>query len=51
MHLERPAPTRKYVTNEKNTQYLINKIRNGGAGVWGPVPMAAHPSLGDGEVK
>jgi cytochrome c len=42
---------KKYPATEKNAQYLVNKIRSGGAGVWGPVPMAAHPSLGEMEVK
>jgi cytochrome c len=42
---------RKYAANKSNTQYLVNKIRNGGAGIWGPVPMAAHPSLEETQVK
>jgi cytochrome c len=42
---------KKYSPTQKNTQYLVNKIKNGGAGVWGPVPMAAHPSIGVVQVQ
>jgi cytochrome c len=31
--------------------YLIAKIRNGGGGVWGPVPMPANTRLTDAEAK
>jgi cytochrome c len=26
---------------------LVEKVRNGGAGVWGPVPMTPHPQMSD----
>ncbi len=29
---------------------LVGKIKNGGAGVWGETPMAAHPQLSDTEI-
>ena len=32
------------------TEYLAGKIKSGGAGVWGPIPMPAQ-SLSDGEAK
>ncbi|WP_299754747.1 c-type cytochrome [uncultured Pontibacter sp.] len=35
----------KYEDNDKNRQYLIGKIKEGGAGVWGQVPMPAHPDI------
>lgn len=31
--------------NEKDVDYLADKIINGGAGVWGDVPMSAHPNI------
>ncbi|MCL4144759.1 UNVERIFIED_CONTAM: hypothetical protein GTU68_014177 [Idotea baltica] len=31
--------------NKKDTGYLINKILNGGSGVWGETMMVAHPTL------
>jgi cytochrome c len=33
---------KKYEFTEANVKYLANKIINGGSGVWGEVPMAAH---------
>ena len=36
--------------DEGHTDYLKNKIKNGGAGVWGETPMAAHPQLEDNEL-
>ena len=30
---------------------LAQKIRNGGQGVWGQVPMPPNPSLGEAELK
>lgn len=31
--------------SEKDIQYLSEKIIKGGAGVWGQVPMTAHPQI------
>jgi S-disulfanyl-L-cysteine oxidoreductase SoxD len=31
--------------------YLIDKIKNGGSGVYGAVPMPAQPQLKDAEAK
>ena len=42
---------KKYENNDKNINYLTNKIIKGGAGVWGSVPMAAHSSLKKEEAK
>jgi cytochrome c551/c552 len=36
---------KKYSENEKNTKHLVDKIINGGAGVWGETAMPAHPTL------
>ncbi|WP_276496353.1 c-type cytochrome [Pontibacter litorisediminis] len=35
----------KYEENDKNREYLIGKIKQGGAGVWGQVPMPPHPNI------
>ena len=35
----------KYAGQDTAVQYLAHKIINGGAGVWGEVPMAAHPTF------
>lgn len=35
----------KYKFNDKNVDYLAEKIIKGGAGVWGQVPMTPHPDI------
>lgn len=35
----------KYEDTESNREMLVNKIIAGGQGVWGQIPMAAHPNL------
>lgn len=30
---------------------LVAKVKNGGSGVWGAVPMAAHPTLADADIE
>ena len=35
----------KYAGQDTAVKYLASKIINGGAGVWGQVPMAAHPTF------
>jgi len=30
---------------------LMEKVRNGGSGVWGPVPMPPNPKLSDADLK
>lgn len=37
--------SKKYANNPKTHDYLSQKIRSGGAGVWGQVAMAAHPDI------
>jgi cytochrome c551/c552 len=36
---------------ERNRDYLVNKIKNGGGGVWGEVAMPAFPDLKNSEVN
>ena len=35
----------KYADNPENVSLLAGKVINGGVGVWGQVPMNAHPTL------
>jgi cytochrome c len=35
----------KYADSANAIEYLSHKIINGGSGVWGQVPMAAHPTM------
>lgn len=41
----------KYPNNDETIQYLADKILNGGSGVWGNVPMAAHPNMKHDEAE
>ncbi len=36
---------KKYDFTEANVKMLAEKVMKGGSGVWGQVPMAAHPDL------
>lgn len=36
---------------EKDTELLASKIIEGGSGVWGSVPMAAHPQVSKEDAK
>ena len=40
----------KYPNVQPSVDYLINKIKKGGGGVWGETMMAAHPDIKDAEV-
>ena len=42
---------KKYAGQDTAVQYLANKIKHGGSGVWGTVPMAAHPNMSDEDAK
>lgn len=39
------AVAEKYENTEANRELLAKKIIAGGQGVWGQIPMAAHPNL------
>jgi len=41
----------KYEMNDKNVTYLAGKIKQGGAGVWGQIPMTPHPDLSDEDAQ
>lgn len=42
---------KKYQMNDKNINYLSDKIIKGGSGVWGAIPMAAHTALKKDDAK
>ena len=42
---------KKYPSNDKNINYLAEKIIKGGSGVWGTIPMAAHATLKKDDAK
>ena len=41
----------KYPNNAATIAQLANKIKNGGSGVWGAIPMSPHPALSDDDAK
>ncbi|MEP6949343.1 MAG: ThuA domain-containing protein, partial [Ginsengibacter sp.] len=41
---------KKYAKDPNAMSYLSEKIRKGGAGVWGTTAMAAHPTLSQGDL-
>lgn len=42
---------KKYSSNDKNINYLSDKIIKGGSGVWGAIPMAPHTALKKDDAK
>lgn len=41
----------KYENTEANVTILATKIIQGGVGVWGEIPMPAHPGLSEDDAK
>jgi len=41
----------KYADNPENVSLLAGKVINGGVGVWGQVPMNAHPTITQAEAE
>lgn len=41
----------KYENTKANVDMLVNKIKAGGSGVWGAIPMSPHPTLSDDDAK
>ncbi len=41
----------KYPNNQENVDYLINKIKNGGSGVWGHMPMPSQAHVTDKHIQ
>jgi cytochrome c len=42
---------KKYAATPENYNLLVSKIMNGGAGVWGQVPMVPHSTIPAADVK
>jgi len=41
----------RYTNSKKDVEYLSNKIKKGGKGKWGEIPMVPHPMLTSNEAK
>ncbi|HEY1009248.1 MAG TPA: c-type cytochrome [Daejeonella sp.] len=41
----------KYPNNASTVNQLVEKIKKGGSGVWGAIPMSPHPALSDDDAK
>lgn len=39
----------KYAANPRAAEILAKKIKDGGAGVWGQMPMPPHPQMSDAD--
>jgi cytochrome c len=42
---------KKYKGDQNAAEALLQKVKNGGSGVWGKFPMPAHPNVADGDLK
>lgn len=42
---------KKYAGKSDAIDYLTKKIKTGGSGVWGPIPMPPHPQVSDADSK
>jgi len=42
---------KKYTQQENVTDILIQSVKTGSAGKWGPIAMPPHPTLPDAEIK
>jgi cytochrome c len=42
---------KKYEDNDKNLDYLADKIIKGGSGNWGEIPMTPHPAISKDDAK
>jgi cytochrome c len=55
MRLRRLLPgerqTAKYCGSQGAGQMLFDKVRNGGVGVWGQIPMPSNASVPDAELQ
>ncbi|MDR5737031.1 c-type cytochrome [Caballeronia sp. LZ019] len=41
----------KYKGDAQANAKLAKKVKDGGAGVWGSIPMPSHPAMKDGDIK
>ncbi len=42
---------KKYTATADNVKLLAGKIINGGGGVWGEIPMTAHPQIAQADAE
>jgi cytochrome c len=42
---------KKYKGDAGAEAKLIEKVKKGGSGVWGPIPMPPHPQVPDADIK
>lgn len=42
---------KKYAADKGAEAKLADKVKKGGSGVWGPVPMAPNPQISDADIK
>jgi len=42
---------KKYPNTEANVKMLAGKVIEGGVGVWGQIPMTAHPQISKGDAE
>jgi len=42
---------KKYAADKGAEAKLVDKVKKGGSGVWGPVPMAPNPQVSDADLK
>lgn len=42
---------KKYAGNAAAVEMLVKRIKSGGSGVWGAVPMTPHPNMKDEDIK
>ncbi|MEP7258390.1 MAG: c-type cytochrome [Flavitalea sp.] len=43
--------SKKYEPTEENITMLISKVKKGGQGVWGSIPMTPHPDLAEADSR
>jgi cytochrome c len=42
---------KKYAGDKGAAAKLFTKVKNGGSGVWGPIPMPANSAVSDADIK
>jgi len=42
---------KKYKGDKGAAAKLVQKVKKGGSGVWGPIPMPPNPAVPDGDLK
>ena len=42
---------KKYAGDKTAEAKLIDKVKKGGSGVWGPIPMPPNPQVSDADLK